>query len=150
MKIKLFIQITRDGFIARNDGMRDWYLNPATFGVSTFFDNAAVILDYDGEYLTQDKSGTVTVDSTLEELLTRLEPLTGYAAMDVAPHLVGFVQALIAKHCVEEIHVIQIGVELKEGIAFPLSDIQSGWKQVSVHQPVDDDRILYYIYKENV
>lgn len=33
MEIKLLAQITLDGYIARSDGKRDWYLNPAIYGI---------------------------------------------------------------------------------------------------------------------
>ena len=46
------VQMTRDGYIARPDGKRDWYLNPEMFGVYSFFRHASAMLYYeDGEYI---------------------------------------------------------------------------------------------------
>ena len=44
MKLILQAQITKDGYIARKDGLRDWYLKPELFGESNFFGNASAML----------------------------------------------------------------------------------------------------------
>ena len=143
-------QITRDGYIARNDGMRDWYLNHDKFGINAFFENASAVLYYeDGKYVVESKCGETTFDTTLEEVLLRYKHLDGYMAIEATPYSQPILQMLLTSHCIEEIHVFWIPVDLVHGLAFPISELEFGWRLKHSEPVKADTRVTYSVYVGN-
>ena len=148
MEIKVLAQITQDGYIARPDGQRDWYINPDKFGINTFFDKAAAILDYkDGECLAEYPGNETFSGKTLGEFIRHMNNSDGYIAIEVNPHNLSFVDSLITGHAVTELHCIQIPTCLEEGIQWPAFIKAKPQLQIAEQKVLTDQRFLYIIYR---
>mgnify|MGYP002556505671 CR=1 FL=1 len=145
MEIKLLAQITLDGYIARPDGKRDWYLNPDIYGITAFFDHASAILDYDdGKYKVEMRNGYVFFDNELEGALSRLKDISGYLAIEATHSSLPLIQILLAHHYIKEIHYIQIPVRLKQGyFLFTFHKLRSAWQQADM-RPIDKSGNISY------
>lgn len=148
MKIILQAQITEDGYIARKDSLREWYLKPELFGISEFFDNASAILYYEyGQCVIVTGQEEISVEpSLLKEKLSSLETLPGYIALEASPQSAPILKTLMSSHCIAEIRLIHIPVKLHRGIPFPISELNSNWQQTNIKASERDSRVLFSTY----
>lgn len=151
MKLILQAQITKDGYIARKDGLRDWYLKPELFGVSDFFDNASAMLYYeDGKCVIVTGQEEISVEpSLLKEQLSSMATLPGYIALEASPQSAPILKTLMAAHCISEIRLIHVPVKLRKGgIRFPMSELKSHWQQVNIEPSDREPSVLFSTYRE--
>ena len=144
------VQMTRDGYIARPDGKRDWYLNPEMFGVYSFFRHASAMLYYeDGEYIVESEKGETTTDTDLGTALSRWEHVDGYMAIEATPDSQPALQYLLTSHYIDEIHLLLVPVDLGCGLTFPIAELKSRWREVKKIIMGTGPLILYLVYRED-
>ena len=151
MKLILQAQITKDGYIARKDGLRDWYLKPELFGVSNFLGNASAMLYYeDGKCVIVTGQEEISVEpSLLKEQLSSMATLSGYIALEASPQSAPILRTLMAAHCISEIRLIHVPVKLRKGgIRFPVSEFKSHWKRISIEPSDREPCLLFSTYRE--
>lgn len=120
IEIKVLVQVTLDGYIARADGKRDWYLNPDRYGITDFFDKATAIFNYEnGKFRTEYEGGPDFLDDTLTAALKRVNGIKGYIAVEAIPQTLQLVDELMSSNRLTEVHYIQIPVILGHGIRCP-------------------------------
>ena len=151
MDLVLQAQITRDGYIARKDGLRDWYLKPELFGVSDFFDKASAVLYYEnGQCVIVAGQEEISVKpSLLKEKLSSMETLPGYIALEASPQSAPILKTLMSAHCISEIRLIHVPVRLRKGgIRFPVSELESHWQRISIEPSDREPNVLFSTYRE--
>lgn len=130
MEIRLLAQVTLDGFIARTDGKRDWYLNPKVFKTDIFFDKATASISYEGNiYRIEMKTGEVFLNEKLETILSYLNSLSGYIAIEATVQNAPLISTLMSRLLIDELYLIYIPICLGNGInLFTPSTIKTEWK----------------------
>lgn len=147
MEIRIQSQMTLDGYIACHNGIRDWYLNPKTYGIDDFFEDSTVILDCKDEQFWSDyKSGETFWDDDLETALKRADGLDGYLSLEVTPRTLDLAERLMESPGITEFHCFLIPVTLGSGIhCSPLDRLIAEMKVF--REKVLDGGVRYTVYR---
>ena len=147
MEIKLLSQITLDGYIARSDGKRDWYLNPAIYGIDDFLKNASALIDYENEkYKIEMKTGEIFIHDNLD-FLSEIKEISGYVAIEANICNASLITTLITRCMITELHLIYIPVCLGTGVSlFKSPDNKSEWQLLKMEQ-IDNSINVRYLFQ---
>lgn len=141
-------QVTLDGYIARPDGKRDWYLNPDKYGVTKFFSgSAAKLYTEDGKIFAEYADKRLLSGNSLSEVMEQLGEIDGYLSVEVFPtSMCQLVEELFRLQLVTEVHRLLIPVRLDGGFRCPAFN-----KAIEGLHPVSDERlrdgISYSVYR---
>lgn len=135
VEIRLMAIVTMDGYIARQDGTQDWYLNPIVYGINSYFSQAVAVLNLDKEeYVIETKNGEVFHGKELRELLFHVKDLTGYIALEVIPETIALITSLLEHQLIDELHLITIPICIGNGIRlFEQTNTQTQWRAVETN-----------------
>lgn len=127
--------VTIDGYIATQDGLPDWYLNPMIYGIDDYFEQAVALLSSEKEeYIIETKNREVFHGKELRELLFHVKGLSGYIALESIPETVELITSLIEYQLVDELHLITIPICIGHGIRlFESTNTQTHWKVVETN-----------------